>query len=343
MQTQLGITVNLFNLAVGGTTTMSTLSQLPMLLQSLKTPPDIIMIDFSVNDGMLEYVWHSQVSTSQDQLLNSPLLAAFEQMIMYLRSETNALLWIVQGNCRGEAAHARVAHSMVAKFYGLPYSSYVDMISQIYGSDATLMWGNTNHPHWNVHMIMARMLAYAWEAVAQDKQYLTSEMERDAFIICNKPTFQWKARAGATETPYRIVQGAWQEIEDRNLKPGLISVHNNSVVEFPGVKFGEKPRLVVSFLRGYRDLGDLKMTLPTHNGGKHAVMLHSMDNSPIRRVTQSYSANMDVWRSEWHPEPGLTGNFGMGVAPGSEHVLRFETTNDMCSTCKVKLIHILAC
>ena len=57
----------------------------------------------------------------------------------------------------------------------------------------------------------------------------------------------------------------WKLREDRKGKPGWITNSAESSIAFP-MQFGAHPRLVVSYLKSYKGLGKVRMTLNNRFG-----------------------------------------------------------------------------
>lgn len=343
-----GIAVNLYNTAVGGTTTSSALPVAPLLLKSIpeKHKPDIVMFDFSVNDGVEPQIYNDPNSNAKhiSHAYNGEVLAATEQLIRYLQQDMKMMVWVVEGMCLSLSLHSRNAHAYAAHFHGVHYSSYPVMADTFPGVCDGDLWGHTNHPVWMVHQMMAFMLASAWDMAVSSAATISKAEDLQRIAICTEPSFSWSAfDAHTTPPPFLVTNGSWQWAEDRPGKPGLLSSVNGSVLIFPQVKFGAMPRLIVSYLQGYENLGDMFMTLPTHAQGSHVVVLYGISHFTQHRTTQTYTVNLDIGRNLWQPGLGLDGVLGMGVEPHSTHSLQFRVAESMCPTCKVKLTSVLAC
>jgi len=341
-----GIRVNVINTAVGGVTTSGMLPSLPLLLQSLETQPDLILIDFSVNDGQHFQSWKEGVTRrGQTTAPNMVVAAVTEEMILYLRNVTTAMLWMVEGDCHESSQHARLAHEMVANFHSIPFSSYHRAIQAYPGSCDTYLWGRTTHPNWMIHQMFAYMLAYAWTHYGTPRTTLSTPAALQRVAICTQPLFSWSA-FDADPSTYQVLSGNWSVYEDRPGKPGLMSNLSNSIVEFRGVKFGDTPRLIISFLRGYEHLGKFTLSVPTHQNGRHVLTfdgLGDLEANPEHRSTQIYVVNMEIGRKEWEPRLGLLGAMGMRIPPFSEHTLHFTVQDRLPPHSKVKIVSILSC
>jgi len=342
------------NTAVGGTTTGGILPSIRMLMNSVRPPPNLLLIDFSVNDAAEGQDWIKYRASISLDGVNADVLAATEQLIRYVREyhpSTNIVM--VEGMCHTKWFHSREAHARVATTYGIPLISYPKLLGV--GSDLCdqpAFWGGgQTHPTWEVHHAMAIMMSQTWMREKVRKAgpqpfTLSTEAKLDEFAVCVDPLFSFDAYDPSKQNPgYQVLSGTWEWMEDRPGKPGLISTVANSTVEFP-VQFGKKPRLVVVYLRSYERMGTMYLSIPTQNRG--VIPISGIDGAAVThgvRVSQVHVLNINVMQHGWQPAMGVDGVLGFGIQSNTKHRVRI-TTDLKCASpdaCKVKLVGLYSC
>ena len=202
-----GANVTYRNRAMGGTTTAGVLPQLPLLLDSPSAAaagaesgggggPDLVVIDFSVNDRFEEQDWverrgskkeapgHRQPAATgaaaRDAAAASAattvaekeakVFAATEALLRWLlRHRPSSALVLVEAYCEN-TSFSRRAHKRAALLYGVPFVSYSRLLSGAKGCGVAACGGracrNTPHPGADVHERVKGALVLWWGAFA---------------------------------------------------------------------------------------------------------------------------------------------------------------------------------
>ena len=323
--------VNVDNQASGGTT-MS--SALPVMSTWLARRPDIIFIDFIVNDSF----------EPQENAKN--LIAIYEAFILQARRYEKPVFPAFIITCALEkCAPVRDIIFWVSAVHDVAIVSYYDVAhcaAQLSGeTNVNLFWDTSGtHPSWKAHQLIADTLAY----VTAMNSVLTSSANATlanadvlaTFNTCMSPTSSYMAQSPPTEG---ITMNAWKLEEDRPGKPGWITYSDSSRIAYD-VRFGERPRLMVTWLRSYAGLGNVRMTL---NG--RSVILPGLWSQAQLHVSQAFMHTFQVQRNELQTNIGLSGVLGFSILPNTNHVLTFETTPDVQigNSSKFKIISISTC
>ena len=176
------------NRALGGTTTLASLAQIPTLLglehgvaqllpllkgdgssgsvasrQDAVAPADFLLIDFSVNDRTEPA---------------ARIAAATEVLLRFLLTERPSMaILIFEGSCH--TVTTRDAHAAVARHYGVPFLAYADVLPRSTGCSKKhwTIVGRGSHPHYSTHQLLANVLAVWWDTVGSSIQALSSRTE----------------------------------------------------------------------------------------------------------------------------------------------------------------------
>ena len=209
--------IQLDNQASGGTT-MS--SALPVLSTWLARKPDIVFIDFVVNDSF----------EPQENAKN--LIAIYEAFIMQVRHHENPVFPAFIIACALEkCSPVRDIILWVSKVHDVAIVSYYDVAhcaAQLNGksSNVSLFWDNKGpHPSWKVHQLIADTLSYVTVKSREVKNIsayttLASADVLATFHSCMTPS---SAYIALSPPDAGIVMTAWRLEEDRPGKPGWIT------------------------------------------------------------------------------------------------------------------------
>jgi hypothetical protein len=178
---------------------------------------------------------------------------------------------------------------------------------------------------------------------------------------CDSPTTFYSAleligRAKRGEVLEGIEAHNWPLTEDRANKPGFIAESSDAEIKF-AVRFGDVPRLILTYLRSYEGLGNAQMSFvgipfPPELGGAasgdRSILLEGLyaRGSPelAAHVSQSFLLSLQVQQDAFQVEVGtggLDGVVGFGINPGSSHTLRFKASGK--GPHKFKLLTVTAC
>jgi hypothetical protein len=307
--------VILDNQASGGTTTSASL---PSLNLWLATNPDIVFVDFIVNDSF----------EAQENAQN--LLAIYESLILQVRHIQKPIFLAFLISCALErCSSVRDIIFWVSTVHDVGIVSYYDVAhcaAHLSGTNVSLFWDTTGtHPSWKVHQLMADTLAYvtAFHSFTEGKANTTLAYTEvlENLNSCMSPMSLYIARSPPL---IGITSNGWHLEEDRPGKPGWITYSNSSSITYD-VCFGEHPRLMVTWLRSYEGLGNVRMTLNGKNVLLPGLWTSSMDQS---HVSQAFMHTFQVQRNELQVELGLSGVLGFSIPPHTNHTLKFETTPD---------------
>lgn len=324
------------NLAAGG----STISVgLPVLGTWLASKPDLLLVDFTVND------------CAEIQTTLHPLLALYEAWILKAIDLGYGLkmAFLVSSaleKCRG----TRNVIEFAAGLHDVPVFDYFDVaqcassVSQL--DLTTVYWDADTHPSWKAHQAMSDMLSMTllpYNFPEVDESF-TNVSEFADLDFCSVPISMYDA-FNPPGNDSGIVNTNWSLFEDRQGKPGWISSSSNATISFH-IKFGQAPRLTVVWLRSYEQLGDAVMVL---NGRivRLPGLYSAADVEHGLNISQSFMLTFQASHEANQAESfGLTaGLVGFGVLPYSEHDLIFSTSIDTlvngCS--KFKIIQISTC
>mmetsp|Transcript_3103 Transcript_3103/g.4726 ORF Transcript_3103/g.4726 Transcript_3103/m.4726 type:complete len:180 (+) Transcript_3103:789-1328(+) len=136
----------------------------------------------------------------------------------------------------------------------------------------------------------------------------------------------------------------WKLREDRKGKPGWIT-HNSATsgeasISFP-MQFGEHPRLIVSYLKSYKGLGKVNMTL--NNRTIILSGLYTSQEQPYN-VSQTAVLALEVWRPD--PFVGFWNfPFGFNVPKHSNLTVTFSSDSKLNTNgaSKFKIVSVSSC
>ena len=276
--------IDFVNLAMGGTTSISVLPSLPVMItsvvemdQELDLPlPTLVIIDYSVNDAL-----EVDINFGKRQSLeagSSLLKPAIETMVRYLLSgfPSMALLLMESYHNSKQPSPASRALRAVTKWYGVPLLRYADVVQ-----DADLAWSMgcrhgecAAHPRWQVHQLVADTLLYSYAALTHElctasahqpsrwnaslPPTLSEALDLRRVAMCVRPSSHYSGAGHSSSAilspgPPRVAFGNWSLYEDRPGKAGWITTGpKGSRVDFE-VVFGAVPLLVIAYVRGYTE------------------------------------------------------------------------------------------
>lgn len=324
------------NLAAGG----STISVgLPVLGTWLTSKPDLLLVDFTVNDcAEIQTTLHPLHSLYEAWILKAIDLGYGQKMAFLVSSALQ--------NCRG----TRDVIEFTAGLHDVPVFDYFDVaqcastVSQL--DLTTVYWDAGTHPSWKVHQAMSDMLSMALLPYNSPKvnESFTNVSEIADLDFCSAPVSMYDA-FNPPGNDLGIASTQWSLFEDRPGKPGWISSSSNATISFR-IKFGEFPRLTVVWLRSYEQLGDTEMAL---NGRRVRLpgLYSTTDVEHGLNISQSFMLTFQASHEVNQAESfGLTaGLVGFGVLPFSEHDLIFSTSTETAVNgwSKFKIIMISTC
>jgi hypothetical protein len=248
------------------------------------------------------------------------------------------------------------------------------------------------HPTWPIHQLIADSalgcLEAAWaDLCSEPTRVATLSLQSKIMnVSCEVPALvisarqEWALRSSAaaaaataaasaalvgnaTVTPNIISSGGvgrtvactsrdWDLVEDRKGKPGWVAAAPGAFIEFD-VRFGQHPRLTISFLQSYRGLGAAVFRFLSRPD--RAVTLDGLysllDPMLAQNVSQVTSLTMEV-DSVWFQADlvtkdkphGLGGSLGFGFPPFHSDVVRLEgAPNREAGAFKFKLVEISTC
>ena len=342
--------ISIVNFATGGTTSSAALPALPHWL-ALTDPgsPVLLLVDYSVNDNVLD---------------GADLLARYETLLLATQRLRPGAVVVFMNACAMERCNAfNEFVKRIGQWHHVPVISYPDFIASIAMAfrepQASLRyWGEgfVPHPPWFIHQALAdtatacfkeALQTFACDSTfAQTEQLfhpqLISQPESLSKVgICDMPTSYYSATDAFHNSTLQTPVGVdWELVEDRVGKPGWISLSSNAQISFL-LTFGAHPRLIVSFLRSYENLGNALLffdDLPDK-----IVILDGLVAAQDERYSQYFAINFEVDRTDcFQQEHGDSGCYGFGIRPFSSHVLKIhaQARGDIF---KFKIVSIVAC
>jgi GDSL-like Lipase/Acylhydrolase family len=319
------------NIASGGTTVSVAL---PMLGTWLLTQPDLLLVDFIINDS-----WEAQRAGSNLMSLYEALIRKCHSLGFFNLAFVNTCSAERCSKARSTISTAAAAHDVVVfDFAGVARCSETE-------GDASpeMFWDTTGaHPSWVVHERISTMIAlkfsHQMRCEQNGSQYFTSEDALAALDFCTAPATLYSAFAPPASG---VSTGGWVLVEDRPGKPGWITTSNNATINFE-IVFGSSAQLSVAWLRSYEGLGDAQMTL---NGRTVRLPgLYGPDEAG-GRISQTFLLTFSAYHSVFQPELGLSGLLGFNVLPKSRHTLTFSTSPELAqeNISKFKIVSISTC
>ena len=253
------IPIYLDNQATGGT---STVGSLPLITHWHSS--DLILVDYIVNDafdvkGSIIPTYESFIRQVAKAKPGTPMIFVVTCALEICSKVRDVILW-------------------TASLYDIPIISFYDVAhcaahisSQKNVTD--IYWRGLHHPDWVTHQYIADTVSYVFfhNTVCHSESHvqLTAQEELDRLQVCSPPSSSYSAHdihstlkdieADSGGHPL-IILNNWKLREDRKGKPGWITNSAESSISFP-MRFGDHPRLIVSYLKSYRGLGKVRMTL----------------------------------------------------------------------------------
>ena len=317
------------NLAAGGTTISV---GLPVLGTWLASEPDILLVDFTVNDCL-------EAQTSRTY----PILSLYEAWTLKARalgygSKTAFVVSAALEKCHG----LRDIIEDTAGLHGVYVFNFFDVAacaSAAAGRNVTLLyWDGEVHPSWHTHQAMADMMALGFSAklctppvLAPPALSFINASIIAALDFCSTPTSVYNA-FDPPANGAGISSVDWPLREDRADKPGWIAGGPNSSISFV-VTFGSAPRLTLTWLRSYEKLGNADMNLNGRAIRLPGLYMREDAEGEGVAVSQSFMQTFQVARREFQAIAGVTKGvttslIGFNVTSNSTHVLTFTTSAD---------------
>jgi hypothetical protein len=332
------------NLASGG----STISvSLPLLGTWTSTTPDLLLVDYIVNDS-----FEGQRAWAANKEGGKTLIGLYEAFIhklleLHMENRTAFVNTCTLARCeptRAIISQAATMHDVAVLDYAGAANCAV-----AHGADPLSFWsedvpGTKPHPNWHVHQIIADAIALKIsQQTACDPgwgTWFSSQEELESLEFCDTPV----TLITAFDPPSSgVTANQWELKEDRPNKPGWIASSDNASLEFD-VVFGASSdkALVVSWLRSYKALGDAFMML---NG--RTVRLPGLYGTQEagNRVSQTFMHIFPAGEDTYQPELGLSGVLGFNVSADKPYKLAFRTAPETAvnGTSKFKIVSVSTC
>lgn len=173
------------------------------------------------------------------------------------------------------------------------------------------------HPLWMTHQAITEMLAHATYAnigcagTASSRSSIMLAAALAQYELCTKPAAMFSAFAPPASG---VTLQGWQLIEDRPGKPGWITESPSSHIMFD-VQFGTTPRLMVVWLKSYKDLGSVLMRL----NGLEVTLPGLYDPSSGMQVSQNFLQTFQVQRNIFQGSWLEGGLLGFNITQHSRH------------------------
>jgi len=319
--------------------------------------PDLLIIDFGVNDHFEEQDWfeHGNNRKNGNGELNNAgakVFAATEALLRYvLKTHPTTAVAIVEAYCIGDNAFSRIAHKKAALMLGVPYISYSRLTR--HGCNQEACGGKScfrsPHPPFYVHERVKVGLSLWWEAFAwrlKCRTFQESSIPRPAlssfmlsqppmatddlvqrYKVCERSMSTFDARAMIQESKQSKSMQGWPLTLDRGRedKAAWIATEDGSIVEFP-MSFGQSPRVALVYTKGYDEtFGEAEITMPGNTG---RYFLSGCCNH--EKVTQGELVVMNVGQSytnkggQASPFAHGSNGHGFGIRPFTNATLRIK-------------------
>lgn len=161
----------------------------------------------------------------------------------------------------------------------------------------------------------------------------------------------YSEQSGLGRMPH-VVSGDWRLFEDRVGKPGWIAQERGATLGFD-LTFGNSPRVVISFLRSYEQLGAVTIGfaaagsegdgLSAIAGAKYSIdgiwPQGTMPPGDGGRVSQVHSLALNVQQAQVQQRHGDAAMVGFGILPFSQRRLLIQLER----TGKFKILSVVSC
>lgn len=346
------------NAAMGGTTTLSLLSSLPMLLgkgrrAQGKAGPDLIILDNLLNEMQAslsanESAIHMEVFTKYVRTL-SP-----ESSLLYLE-----IARIGEQNPYMSTIDVQAGRQMVAVHHNIPVVSAVEI-----QKSSDRFWLGPAHPNAITHGFVADLLYISFlhdikrNNICQSSQlpctFQLPEVTGTVFpndTLAAVPVCYDLKSSYIREWSQGITQdGNWELCEDRPQKLGWLAARTTddkmpAEITFK-VQFGKYPTLTLNVLRSYQSLGRVELEI----GGSKMVFdaLYEADHPHVSQSEPIIFKRDLRERGRW--DPGFQCNKGTGcylpktIEPETEHDLTLRLLVDPTREVnKFKVLEIASC
>ena len=330
------------NLASGGST-MSV--ALPMVGTWLSSSPDIVLVDYIVNDA-----WEAQRDSvsghSISSLYESFISKCAEMGTLRKVAFVNTCATSKCADTRDTIKNVAFLHSVALFNYAgvaecASFMSAADLTSSFWINDG----GNSDvtHPNAHIHKLMGYFISNSIAEGLGCKESaplaFSSSSQLSELEFCTTPY----TLINAASPPHaQFVAVEWSLMEDRPGKAGWIATSSASRIEFP-ITFGPSGMLTVTWLKSYSGLGNCDMTL---NGRTFLLkgLYDPEDSAYGSQISQSFMHTFLAFH-QLLQDYGLSGAVGFGVLPNSNHTLVFETKPELAvdGVSKFKIISISTC
>lgn len=298
------ISVN--NLGKPAHNTQSFLPLIGVIEAAQASPPDLIIVDFAVNDR--RYAWKAYAQKLKGKLQNvddiKPEMlegASAQKALKSMAQEHGISLEVLLCQFRALVPQAQILvvvmlesssddnaavqneYAKVCQHYNVPLVSYADAADALVklGGLRKQMWlGEIAHPNWWAHTYLADILANLFNieysamlagapltAVKKAVSPLHKRAKIDLYMGCVKPVTIHQSSTPGDISPRGTEDGSWKLYEDRPGKPGWIADGSRGhSVLSFPVQFGSARRLIISYLRSYEGLGKANVSVGTYAG-----------------------------------------------------------------------------
>ncbi|KAI9033198.1 hypothetical protein DFJ74DRAFT_159294 [Hyaloraphidium curvatum] len=277
-------------------------------------------------------------------------MAAYEALVLLIKKMKPDLPIVFVNTCAylDKCANVNQIIKLVATQYGVPWVSFTDVATAVRDSASDpniphVYWGTGTHPRWEVHVAIADTLKSCLVSQWQPYCRIYSRPGHrglpppinpgllDKLKVCDHPVVMYAAMTGMQPSGTNtsglppLSESGFSLVYERADKPGWISSKANATLSFP-VRFGENPRLILTYLRSYANLGNAMMSF-SHDPSKQLPLYGTYQPGETgygSRVSQSFMIAMDVKRPTFQPSPTLNGLLGFGIPPGLATHVQFR-------------------
>jgi lysophospholipase L1-like esterase len=349
-----GSHVNIVNKAQGGSTSNVILAGLGVVLRGHDVAEtDLIMLDTLVNDAQ-------EVPGTSSLSQGDAISGGYEKLIRSAHEilPTVPIFCLIAG-C--PMCHEMKRSQMVViEHYKLPYVDFSAMVQ----ATPSLWDVDGPHPGFKSHQAMADAIATvfadSWRLgcdhpspfVLADAA-LSSPSVLEQFAFCSTPSSFFSV-FGAAGAPEPAMTGDFEMREDVPGKPGWIAEKPGSTVVFP-LRFGNAPRLSVTWLRSYEGMGTARIGFGTSKFGKRlefyldGLWPEDFTDKVSQSFTQSFQADGVGMQQSFNGDAGM---LGFALPPQYEGNLTIEVlANDnefpgrhrSHTGTKIKILEVSAC
>lgn len=352
------------NRAQGGTTTAGALPQLSQFIsKGGMEVPDLVIIDFGVNDRFEEQDWANQAtldeSSGNESNAGSKVFTATEALLRYiLKSHPTTAVAFVDAFCEERTSFSKLAHKKAALLLGVPYITYSRLTR--HGCNSKACGGKvcfrTPHPSYTVHEFVKVGLSQWWEAFAwrlkcrepkrnrhragsQSFMFSQPPMAPDDLVqryrVCEHALSTFDACAMHQESDTRSTVRGWPLALDngRDDRAAWMASEDGSIVEFD-LNFGQSPRIALVYTKGYDGtFGNAEFFM---SGSTMTYILDGCCNH--EKVTQGELVVMNVGQRPKKAAKRDTREYGFGIEPYSNATLSIKFVHSKSSKFSVSFV-----